>query len=241
MFFVVVVVVVVCFFFPGIYPSPLLFSVTGAVRLPVWGLLAGISGLPATGGLPALRGTQLPYAMLLLISNSSCSSSLLLAWSNHNNMMQWALFTRALFISFWIYPKCQLGMAELKQNSDVILLQITIWSVTAWSMISVVRQCLTYWSCFGGSSGTNSWDGGQYRSCTTGLGNLNCLSCIGSRPLFQMPCSCAVDCLFLHAYFSSMVSVYEVCCSMFSALLSNLSHATVYCVQELWFFCLTLR
>ena len=34
-------------FFSGIYPSPLLFSVTGAVRLPVWGLLAGISGLPA--------------------------------------------------------------------------------------------------------------------------------------------------------------------------------------------------
>ena len=65
-FFVVVFFVFVVFFSPGIYPSPLLFSVTGAVRLPVWGLLAGISGLPATGGLPALRGTQLPYAMLLL-------------------------------------------------------------------------------------------------------------------------------------------------------------------------------
>ena len=65
-FFFFVCLFFFCFFSPGIYPSPLLFSVTGAVRLPVWGLLAGISGLPATGGLPALRGTQLPYAMLLL-------------------------------------------------------------------------------------------------------------------------------------------------------------------------------
>ena len=53
-------------FFSGIYPSPLLFSVTGAVRLPVLGLMAGIWGLPATGRLPALCGTQLPYTMLLL-------------------------------------------------------------------------------------------------------------------------------------------------------------------------------
>ena len=73
---------------------------------------------------------------------------------------------------------------------------------------------------------------GHYRSCTTGLGNWNWLSCIG-RTLFQMPCSYAVDWLFV-AYFSSMVWF-----SMFlsSELLSNLSHATVYCVQELWFFC----
>ena len=53
--------------FSGIYPSPLLFSVTCAVRLPVWGLMAGISGLPATGRLPALHSTQLPYTMLLFI------------------------------------------------------------------------------------------------------------------------------------------------------------------------------
>ena len=51
---------------------------------------------------------------------------------------------------------------------------------------------------------------GQHRSCTTGLGNLNWLSCIGSRTLFQMPCSCAVDWLFL-AYFSSMVCFSTVC------------------------------
>ena len=54
----------VLFMFTGIHPSPLLFSVTGAIRLPLWGLMAGISGLPATGRLPALEhSTQLPYAM----------------------------------------------------------------------------------------------------------------------------------------------------------------------------------
>ena len=46
--------------------SPLSFSVTGAVTPSVWGLMAGLSGLPATGWLPELVGTQPPYAMQLL-------------------------------------------------------------------------------------------------------------------------------------------------------------------------------
>ena len=44
--------------------SPLSFSVTGAMTPSLWGLMAGILGLPATGWLPVLLGTQLPpYVM----------------------------------------------------------------------------------------------------------------------------------------------------------------------------------